>query len=190
MQEYRRVDLKLNEVYQEILTLNKSNKVFLMNLTKAQRLWVQFRDAQLDLKYPPETEPSYYKSVIPMLQAMFLTELTIQRIKELEELMDQPVLDRSKNPWVGIWYGNGSREFTLLIQERSDSICILDCKGPNSEWEGFGYDFGNELIAIFRYKNIDHKGYFTLTLSSPKRAEFSSYNSDGSYRTKGYYIKD
>jgi uncharacterized protein YecT (DUF1311 family) len=192
LQEYKRSDLKLNEVYKNILTAKKSDVVFIQNLKKAQRLWVQYRDAQLAIKYPPQKEEGYYKSVLPMLQASFLTEVTIQRIGDLEGLIEPALKEKSKNSWSGLWYGSASKESSILIKQNQqiDNSYSLLCKGPNGEWEGLAYEFGNQLIAVFRYRNNDEKGYFTLTMNSPMRTEFSTYNSDGSYRASGTLVKN
>ena len=85
VKEYKDADKKLNEVYEEILSIYKGNSVFIENLTKAQKLWVQFRAAQLAMKYPPQRGAGYYGSVQPMCEAIYLTKLTNQRIKELQE---------------------------------------------------------------------------------------------------------
>jgi uncharacterized protein YecT (DUF1311 family) len=83
MTTYKKTDKKLNEVYQEIMTKYKAKTNFIKCLKNAQGLWVQFRDAQLAMKYP-EQEPGHYGSVLPMCQESYLTELTETRIKELQ----------------------------------------------------------------------------------------------------------
>ena len=56
---------------------------FIKNLKVAQRLWVQFRDAQLAMKFP-ERGNGYYGSMLPMCKTLYLQELTERRVKELE----------------------------------------------------------------------------------------------------------
>ncbi len=80
---YRKVDAKLNNVYQQIINRYAKNSLFIRNLKTAQRLWVQFRDAQLAMKFP-ERASGYYGSVLPMCQAIYLSDLTERRVKELE----------------------------------------------------------------------------------------------------------
>jgi DNA phosphorothioation-dependent restriction protein DptG len=80
---YNNVDARLNNVYQQILKLYGKNPLFIKNLKVAQRLWVQFRDAQLAMKFP-ERGNGYYGSVLPMCQAIYLKELTERRVAELE----------------------------------------------------------------------------------------------------------
>jgi DNA phosphorothioation-dependent restriction protein DptG len=80
---YKKVDARLNNVYQQILKLYGKNPIFIKNLKVAQRIWVQFRDAQLAMKFP-ERGTGYYGSALPMCQALYLKELTERRVKELE----------------------------------------------------------------------------------------------------------
>jgi uncharacterized protein YecT (DUF1311 family) len=80
---YKKVDAKLNNVYQQILKQYGKNPLFIKNLKVAQRTWVQFRDAQLSMKFP-ERGNGYYGSVLPMCQAIYLKELTERRVAELD----------------------------------------------------------------------------------------------------------
>ncbi|MDP8033326.1 DUF1311 domain-containing protein [Pasteurella atlantica] len=50
--EFQKSDKKLNEVYQAILSEYKTASLFIEKLKKSQRLWVKFRDAELEMKYP------------------------------------------------------------------------------------------------------------------------------------------
>jgi uncharacterized protein YecT (DUF1311 family) len=51
------------------------------------RLWIQFRDAEMKMKYP-EREDGYYGSVYPMCWSMYLTQLTTERITTLKQWLD------------------------------------------------------------------------------------------------------
>lgn len=79
---YNRVDKKLNTVYQKILVKYKTDKLFVANLKKSQRIWVSFRDAEMDMKYPNYPNQNY-GSIHPTCRAAYLTELTESRIKTL-----------------------------------------------------------------------------------------------------------
>ena len=81
-ENYKKADTKLNQVYSQILKEFKSNKVFITYLKNAQRLWIQFRDAEMKAMYP-EREDGYYGSVHPMCWNIYLQELTEERIKKL-----------------------------------------------------------------------------------------------------------
>lgn len=80
-QEYKDADKKLNEIYQLILKDYAANKTFIQNLKDAQRLWIQFRDAQVKAMYPASAKS--YGSVFPMCKANYLAELTHQRTDAL-----------------------------------------------------------------------------------------------------------
>ncbi|MGD1046218.1 MAG: lysozyme inhibitor LprI family protein [Bacteroidota bacterium] len=86
---YKNADWKLNEVYQQLLARKKSDTVFLKNLKNAERLWIQYRDVQLTEKYP-QVKPASDKSMFTKPQLLYLTILTEDRIKELQEMLDQP----------------------------------------------------------------------------------------------------
>lgn len=80
--EFNAADKELNSIYQKILQENADDHVFIASLKKAQRCWITFRDAQLKMKFP-DRGPGYYGSVLPTCEAMYLTELTRDRIKAL-----------------------------------------------------------------------------------------------------------
>ncbi len=80
-QEYKNADKKLNEIYQLILKDYAANKPFIKNLKEAQRIWIQFRDAQVDAMFPGSAKS--YGSMFPMCKGNYLTELTHQRTEAL-----------------------------------------------------------------------------------------------------------
>jgi uncharacterized protein YecT (DUF1311 family) len=80
--EFKAADKELNAIYQQILEDYADDDVFLANLKEAQRCWIDFRDAQLKMKYP-DREPGYYGSIQPVCEMTYLTELTQDRIKTL-----------------------------------------------------------------------------------------------------------
>lgn len=79
---YNKADKRLNTVYQKILVKYKTDKLFVANLKKSQRIWVSFRDAEMDMKYPNYPNQNY-GSIHPTCRAVYLTELTESRIKTL-----------------------------------------------------------------------------------------------------------
>ncbi len=83
---YLKADKKLNEVYQQILKEYSSDTGFIRNLKISQRIWIQFRDAEVSVKYPDR--PEGYGSVEPMCRYEYLEELTQDRIKTLQEWID------------------------------------------------------------------------------------------------------
>lgn len=80
--KYQSVDAKLNQVYSDILAEYKTDSVFINNIKKSQKLWVQWRDAELLAKYPNK-DTNEAGSVNPMCVDIFFTELTQARIKQL-----------------------------------------------------------------------------------------------------------
>lgn len=80
--EYMRADSQLNSVYNKILVEYREYKSFITHLKKAQRAWINFRDAQMNARFPPE-ERSNYGSVYPLCHSFYLQELTETRINDL-----------------------------------------------------------------------------------------------------------
>jgi uncharacterized protein YecT (DUF1311 family) len=81
--KYFKADKELNNVYNQILKEYKTDTVFIKNLKIAQRIWIQFRDAEMKSKYP-DREQGYYGSIHPMCWSIYLTELTKERTKKLK----------------------------------------------------------------------------------------------------------
>ena len=79
-----KADLELNSVYQKILQEYREDTVFIKNLIKTQKIWIKFRDAQVEMKFP-EREPGWYGSMYPMCVSGYLEKLTRDRIKTLKE---------------------------------------------------------------------------------------------------------
>jgi uncharacterized protein YecT (DUF1311 family) len=85
--KYLKSDKELNSIYQKILKAYKSDTAFIKNLKASQKIWVQFRDAEMKMKYP-DREPGQYGSVQPMCWSMYLTQLTEERITTLKQWLD------------------------------------------------------------------------------------------------------
>jgi uncharacterized protein YecT (DUF1311 family) len=86
---YKKADKELNSIYQKILTENKSDSVFIQNLTVSQRNWIKFRDSEIKVKFP-EREPGYYGSSLPMCISQYQAELTNERMTTLKTYLDKP----------------------------------------------------------------------------------------------------
>jgi uncharacterized protein YecT (DUF1311 family) len=79
-------DAELNRVYRELQVRYEDDPDFLKKLRTAQSAWIKFRDAQLEMKFPPHPkEPYYYGSVFPMCSALYLHQLTSDRLDTLKE---------------------------------------------------------------------------------------------------------
>ena len=82
-EEYKKSDIELNNVYQKILTEYKSDSTFIDRLKKTQRIWITYRDSELEIKFPAENKQAEYGSVYPMCVSLFLKELTEERTEKL-----------------------------------------------------------------------------------------------------------
>ena len=76
-------ETELDLVYQKILNEYKEDTAFVKNLKVSQKIWSQYKEAELKMMYP-DREPGYYGSVHPMCIAIYRTELTNERIEELQ----------------------------------------------------------------------------------------------------------
>jgi len=81
-QRYEAADKELNRVYRQILSSYKTDEVFITNLKTAQRLWIQWRDAEMKVRYPGR-EAGHYGSFHPNCWNTCLAELTAERTKKL-----------------------------------------------------------------------------------------------------------
>lgn len=88
---YQIADTELNRVYQEVRTRYKDNPDFLQKLKKSQRLWIQFRNAEVAMRYPAKDKFNVYGSIYPICAKTLLTELTKARIKTLRQWLDGTV---------------------------------------------------------------------------------------------------
>ncbi|HTR80796.1 MAG TPA: LamG-like jellyroll fold domain-containing protein [Bacteroidota bacterium] len=86
---FERSDKKLNDTYQKLLLARRSDTIFLKNLRTSQRIWIQFRDAQLTLKYPHHASIAN-KDPLPLNQAIYLARLTDDRTEVLLEWLKTP----------------------------------------------------------------------------------------------------
>jgi uncharacterized protein YecT (DUF1311 family) len=81
---YTKVDKELGVVYQQILKKYSKNTKFINYLRISQRLWIQFRDAEVKMMYPADDARMAYGSMYPLLHFSLLEELTKTRIKDLK----------------------------------------------------------------------------------------------------------
>ena len=65
VKNYQKSDKELNKIYQNILKEYAEDSAFIKNLKNVQRIWVQFRDAEMKAMYPDQ-EPGYYGNVQPV----------------------------------------------------------------------------------------------------------------------------
>ncbi|MCK5727877.1 MAG: DUF1311 domain-containing protein [Methylococcales bacterium] len=96
--EFKKVDDELNKVYQQLVKRANGNPFALKKLQTSQRLWIKFRDAELDMIFPCKEKNIRYcwGSMIGMLHPKMKQELTQLRIQRLKRY-----LDPSFYYWVG-----------------------------------------------------------------------------------------
>ena len=138
--EFNKSDKILNEIYQTILSEYKSDTIFVENLKKSQRLWIQFRDAEMEMKFPNYSDKTY-GSIHPTCRAFYLKEITDKRIETLKE-------------WVtGTEEGDVCNGSVKIIEEiDSQYMGKAFIEKDNSIWMTASM---NKDHRIFGYKNKD-----------------------------------
>lgn len=81
---YKKADSILNSVYKNILKAYQKDTIFITKLKQTQRIWISYRDAELEMKYPLPNKRKEYGSVYPMCASLYLEELTKERIGKLK----------------------------------------------------------------------------------------------------------
>ncbi len=82
---YKEADKELNKVYRQILKKYQKAPKFLAKLKQAQRLWIKFRDAKLEMHYPMEDKRLAYGTMYDGCAEQFLTTMTVERTDVLKE---------------------------------------------------------------------------------------------------------
>lgn len=80
---YQKADQELNRTYQQIFKEYRTQTVFLQRLKTAQQRWLQFRDAEMQARYPATDAQLEYGSFFPVCYSNGLEELTKARTKQL-----------------------------------------------------------------------------------------------------------
>ncbi len=81
---YQEADKALNKVYKQLLKKYEKAPAFLKKLKAAQRLWIQFRDAELEMRFPMENKRVAYGTVYFGCKEQYLIDMTIARTKTLK----------------------------------------------------------------------------------------------------------
>jgi uncharacterized protein YecT (DUF1311 family) len=85
--ESAKADKQLNQVWKAIQAKYKDQPTFLEKLKTSQKLWLQFRDAEIAAHFPVgkgEDPATQYGSVYPMCVSQAQADLTRQRIQQLQ----------------------------------------------------------------------------------------------------------
>ena len=75
----------MNEAYNKILYKYKDDTLFIKNFSVCENAWIQFRDAQMKMKFP---ENGNYGSMFPLCWYSYKEALTVERITVLKEWID------------------------------------------------------------------------------------------------------
>ena len=81
--KWQLLDKDLNQSYQKVLANYKEDKKFIKKFIKAQRKWLEFRDAYLESIYP-DNSGTAYGSIYPMCRCIHLQKLTSDRLRQIE----------------------------------------------------------------------------------------------------------
>jgi uncharacterized protein YecT (DUF1311 family) len=82
---FAKADKELNQVYQQILKGYATDTVFIGKLRASQKIWILFRDAEMEVKYSAVDAQYAYGSVFPMCWAYYKAQLTDERTKVLKQ---------------------------------------------------------------------------------------------------------
>lgn len=81
-------DQKLNQLYQTLLKQHADDPILIKKMKAAERAWIRYRDAQLEMHFP-DPDKRNYGSVFRMCQCTVESSLTEARYKELKEWSDE-----------------------------------------------------------------------------------------------------
>ncbi len=81
---YKKVDNELSVVYQKIISKYANKTEFINALRASERIWIQFRDAEVKMKFPAANPKFEYGSMYSMCINDLLRELTLTRLNELK----------------------------------------------------------------------------------------------------------
>ncbi len=84
-EQYDEADRELNITYQALKKAYNDHPYFLKKLLTAQRLWIQYRDALVEMRFPSENPEMDYGSMYRLCEMTYLTELTNKRAQELRD---------------------------------------------------------------------------------------------------------
>jgi len=79
--KFKKQDRELNKIYKQILNEYSADTVFIKNLKSSQKIWIQFRNSEIKMRYPGI---DYAGTATSMCQAQLMEEITKARIKTLK----------------------------------------------------------------------------------------------------------
>jgi len=89
----------------------------------------------------------------------------------------------------GKWQFRDHTDRILMITKIEDNIFNLKFDSETNDWEGIGYQSDDELLGIFKYYDIEQKGYITFKLTEKDKINFMSLAPNGEFRSEGYFVR-
>lgn len=84
-------DKQLNLIYKQALASVKDDKNAAEMVKQSERAWIKYRDAQINMYYPPKADMLVeYGSFHPVCVSGLYEELTKKRIAELQRWLKKP----------------------------------------------------------------------------------------------------
>ncbi len=90
-QQLVKADKALNTAYRQVMSKYKSDRAFSKKLRAIQRLWIQFRDAEVKTKFLSINDSIQLDKNYPEPVAAYLAQLTAQRSDELREWLSDDI---------------------------------------------------------------------------------------------------
>ncbi len=87
-EQYAKADAELNVVYKQLIAKYKADTEFVEKLRLAQESWLKFRDADVTCFYYQKDKLAAYGSVYPTCRSRAMTRLTVERTKELKQMLN------------------------------------------------------------------------------------------------------
>lgn len=79
---------KMDSVFTAVIEQYEDEPDFIASLKKAQKAWINFRDAHLESIYPGKNKRFEYGSVYPFCASNFLAKLNNQRTEQLKTWLE------------------------------------------------------------------------------------------------------
>lgn len=86
-EEFKRADIELNRIYQQLLKKAAGDKLATTKIKWAEQTWIVYRDAYLEAMYPAEDKQGEYGSIYPMEWALAKAKLTKAQTGALKDLL-------------------------------------------------------------------------------------------------------
>ncbi len=153
------MDTKLNIVYQQVIGKYKQNTRFINDLRSTQRLWLQFRDAEVKANFPTLNDKQLHGNDYSEEVATSLANLTVERVIELNQWLSNgtnscPIINESHNAT-----NNTNADFLTDGDVNLDKLIRL--QKPHSRITG---TYGDEFNSVQLLELEDNRVFFDFDL--------------------------